>query len=243
MKRTLSLLAISALALGTTLSAATYTITPVMLPNYTNPAHPYLEPIYTYQGAVLTPQSILINTATTGVISYDHTIDPIVEAPFNLNGGAAYYNMNLTLPEVISPGDNIIIDFTQLTGSNLGEKLSSGAYVALNENESVPANYIWVKFNDVNAFNEVYAESPVTITGLFANNRKAEGYVVDYACASDDPDRPTTQGGLVFFNEDVAPAVLAAEVLPGSDNVPEPTTATLSLLALAGLAMRRRRSA
>lgn len=34
---------------------------------------------------------------------------------------------------------------------------------------------------------------------------------------------------------------LAEEILPEAQNVPEPPTATLSLLALAGLAARRRK--
>lgn len=183
----------------------------------------------------------MINTATTGRISYAYNTDPIVEAPFDLNGGAAYYNMNLALPDVISPGDSIIIDFTRLSGYDLGTYLTAGSSVvyAPEENvfENVSANYIWVKFNDANAFDEVYAESPVTIIGLFKDGRTAEGYVVNYACDAEDTTRPTTQGGIVFFNESVADKVRALTL------VPEPATATLSLLALAGLAMRRRRCA
>ena len=56
-------------------------------------------------------------------------------------------------------------------------------------------------------------------------------------------------GGLVFFHTSVADAVRLAEVdpatiitpAPSEPVVPEPTTSTLSLLALAGLALRCRR--
>ncbi|MDO5463852.1 MAG: PEP-CTERM sorting domain-containing protein [Akkermansia sp.] len=244
MKKTLSLLALAALSVGATVSAATHTFQPEL--KVIN--NSYYDTLYTTQGAVLTPGATLINTVTTGIVSYDHTVEPKVDSPFDINGGASYSNLNLNLTDVaissISPGDTIILDFNWLksaAGNDIGYYLNSGTTVIYRESPESPeytdvlANYIVVQFNDVNFLNDVYAESPVSIYGLFADGRKAEGYIVSYACDEGDSNRPSPVGGIVFFNESVTDKVHSAEV------VPEPTTATLSLLALAGLVARRRR--
>lgn len=243
MKKTLSLLATCAIAIGATVSAATHTLKPQLNIYVDAYGDERLETLGTYQGTALTPGATLINTVTTGIVSYDYNAVPPVDAPFAVNGGASYSNLNLNLTEAaissISPGDTIILDFNSFknsTGNNLAYYLNSGTTVIYNESgDSMEANYIVVLFNDVNFFNDVYAESPVTIYGLFADDRMAEGYIVSYACDEADSSRPSPAGGIVFFNDSVADKVRSAEI------VPEPATATLSLLALAGLAARRRR--
>ena len=106
----------------------------------------------------------------------------------------------------------------------------------------VDTEYLVIMFRHQNGtgsdFAEWYEKHPVTITGVFTNGTYL-AYVITDTC--DQLDQASTNGGLVFFNASVSPAVQAAEVTPSSGNIPEPTTATLSLLALAGLAARRRR--
>ncbi|MBR3927090.1 MAG: PEP-CTERM sorting domain-containing protein [Akkermansia sp.] len=227
MKKTLSILAVAALAVGTTLSAADVTVRAPMPSQSTK------------EGSVIAQGARLINSSTGGVVVYDIEAQTPVYPPFDITDGRAYggltlkdkYNWDVTLDDVkVTEDQGLVIEFTNLY---FGPSLTEGLY------------YV-VTFSEGNNFAEWYAENPTTITGKFPLSTDAlpqyvtyTGYVVDYSCDQTDP--ATTYGGLVFFDASVADAVLAAEVPASSPSVPEPTTATLSLLALAGLAARRRR--
>ena len=239
MKRTLSILAISAFALGATLSAAETLETTITEMDVMGLGQ---SPV---KGGVLAKGATIINTKTLGVVVYDEneTADTIIKAPFELNSGYRVKNYKVigTLP---TSGDELVLDLADVLDSRntdysvnpappWGSYLESGAMM-----DEKPVAYLVVNFDNVD-FAEWFADSPMTITGLFSGGVRATGYIISATCDSTDSD--STQGGIVFFNKDVAPAVLAAEVTPSSGNIPEPTTATLSLLALAGLAARRRR--
>ncbi len=78
------------------------------------------------------------------------------------------------------------------------------------------------------------ADQSQTVT-LSADGMTSES--VNYAGNMNGGGNGGTNPIVTYFNQDFA--VKTSE--GGSDNIPEPTTATLSLLALAGLAARRRR--
>ena len=189
-------------------------------------------------GEVIAPGATLINTSTGNGVIYNVNDNPVVNPPFDIEKGYIFKGFGLmnskyetvTLGEVtVVEGQGLVIDFsTYYTGGGLGL------------GGPVDSEYTVILFDD-NNFAEWYAANPVTITGKFTNGDYL-GYVITNACDQYDAwgvNAASTNGGLVFFNHSVAPMVLAAEIAL----VPEPTTATLSLLALAGLAMRRRRRA
>lgn len=237
MKKTLSILFVAALAAGASLSAKPLTIK--VIGGSTS--------ILT---GALARGATLYNTSTMGIVVYDEneTTIPPLPAPFDLSEGMGVKNYQLELPESFdSDITELIFDFTDINKYN--PIPDWGSY--LQKNATYPSggltdiDYLVFNFkedyNDASSakFNlvEWYASlnSPIQITGLFKNDVTATGYLVSETCDQSDP--ASTQGGIVFFNEEDKPNVLRAEI------VPEPTTATLSLLALAGLAARRRRGA
>ncbi len=175
---------------------------------------------------------------------YDINANPAVEPPFDIDDGYAYWGFELYSPKeyvivtlediAVSEGDEIVLDFTTWhTGGSAGM------------GGPVDKEYFVIMFRHNtgagNNFATWYEGKDVPITAKFTNGNY-DAYIINSTC--DETDNASTWGGLVFFNNSVKDAVLAAEVEPGeggSPAVPEPTTATLSLLALAGLAMRRRR--
>lgn len=237
MKKSLSVLAVMALAAGATLSAKPLTIK-------------VIGPHESAQIGALARGATLFNTLTKGIVVYDEnetTIPPIL-APFDLGQGMGAPNYQLVLPETVDADvSELIFDFTDINTAmapyilNWGSYLQEGAtyvdggltdidYLVFNfsEDYTKPGS---AKFNLVDWYAEL--NSPIQITGLFKDGVSATGYLVSETCDQTDPS--STQGGLVFFSEDDAPIVQRAEI------VPEPTTTTLSLLALAGLIARRRR--
>lgn len=203
-------------------------------------------------GTVIAAGATLINTETGGKVIYDINDDTPDNPPFDITKGKIYrtydlldkYNGEISLDDVtIGPdGDSLILDFTTY---NLG----AGYYR--------PTGAEYYVFMFTGDFATWYEENPVTITGKFHDGNET-AYVVDYACDMYVDGNPTMRdpgssyGGIVFFDDSVADAVLADEVdpnapvpepepEPSTPTIPEPTTATLSLLALAGLAARRRR--
>lgn len=227
MKKTLSLLAIAALSLGTALNAATLTIKVIGAP----------------QGSTLFSRGAeLYDTYTEGTVSFDENEGKDIKAPFDLNKGHVIRNYQLV--DIPEPSDldleitELVLDFTEINqympipdwGSYLGstdvDYLSFNFKLDYTDPQSA-------KFSLVDWYAEL--NSPIRITGLFENDVKADGFLVTYTCDEAQSPGATPQGGIVFFSEDVIDDVRDSEI------VPEPTTATLSLLALAGLAARRRR--
>lgn len=184
-------------------------------------------------GAALARGATLINTDTGEIIVYDEneTTIPPIEAPFEVGNGIRVKNYTLegTLP---TSGNKLVLDFTALNEtyvSNWGYYLEEGAK-AWNGDEEFEVDYLVFNFDnaDMAAW---YSESPMSVTGKFTGGVEATGYIISETCDADDPD--SSYGGIVFFNRSLQPVLNPA--------VPEPGTATLSLLALTGLLARRRR--
>ncbi len=225
MKKTLTLLAAVALALGASQRVDAKNLYVII--DHTD------SPTY---GDVLAPGATLINTETGNSFSYDVNVDPPVDPPFDYSEGSILKGFTLQTAKfedvviddvTLSEGDDLILDFsTYHTGGGSGLGLPT------------EKDYLVIMFNDSN-FATWYEENPVSITGKFRDGELATAYVVSYACDMYDEsgsslNTASTYGGLVFFSRQTEGLAYAA-------TVPEPTTATLSLLALAGLAARRRR--
>lgn len=226
MKKTFILLAVTAFVLNAT---------PGMAKDIeTRPYVSYLQS--PTLGTTIAQGATLINSTTGHVVVFDINENPPVESPFNIEMGHIYwdfelankYNESIELDDLsLGEDDTLILDFTKQV--NLGGPTE--------------AEYVIIMFRSMTEtgdnFAEWYENNSVSITGRF-NNGDYAAYIIADAC--DMADSGTTYGGLVFFNKSVENAVLLAEAEPTvTISVPEPTTATLSLLALAGLAVRRRR--
>ena len=235
MKKSLSVLAVMALATGATLSAKPLTIKVIGAPE-------------SAQIGALATGATLYNTLTQGIVVFDEnetTIPPIL-APFDLGQGMGAANYQLVLPETVDADvTELIFDFTDINTAMAPYLLNWGSYLQEDATYGDLMDIDYLVFN----FSEDYTKpgsakfnlvdwyaglnSPIQITGLFKDGVSATGYLVSETC--DQTDSSSTQGGIVFFSEDDAPIVRRAEI------VPEPTTTTLGLLALAGLIARRRR--
>lgn len=228
MKKTLSLLALAALAVGASLTTEAKDVVITADPSSSSG---------TAYGSLATGAT-LIDTATGGIIIYDESDDiNVIEAPFNINEGSAATSLTVDLNDVaIQEGDRLVIDFT---GIGYGYQ-NWGLYLQRNYVGSNGENYDYLRIN-IQGFADWYQEKgPFEMVGRFkisSDNSYIEttAFYIAEACDFNDVGDPTSQGSLLFFSEDVIDDVRNSEV------VPEPTTATLSLLALAGLAARRRR--
>jgi len=207
--------------------------------------NPYTEQINSPTlGNTIGLSATLINSVTGGQVWYDLRTNPAVDPPFDADKGHIYwgfelankYNEPIELDDLsatatdsavaITSEDTLVIDFSTM---NLGGPTEAEYVVVMFRHNDGEGDY----------FSTWYEENSVGITGKF-NNGNYDAYVIKETC--DMEQTASTYGGLVFFNNSVAPRVRLAEVPAGGEPaVPEPTTATLSLLALAGLAARRRR--
>ncbi|MBQ8480493.1 MAG: PEP-CTERM sorting domain-containing protein [Akkermansia sp.] len=230
MKKTLSLLAAAALVLS---AAPGMAETIELLPNFSFQS--------VIKGATIAPGATLINTTTGGMVIYDiNTTDLKIEPPFNTSDGTVYWGVEIYDPKksavvslkdvAVSEGDEIVLNFTTWYsggGAGMGGPVDKEYFVIMFRSMT----------GEGDNFSTWYDEGgkDIPITARFLNGTY-EAYIIDETCDQADP--ASTWGGLVFFRaNDVAPKVRDAEVFP----VPEPTTTTLSLLAFAGLVMRRRR--
>ncbi len=243
MKKTLSILAVAALTLSTASSYAKE----VVLKPYAD----YVES--PTEQEVLAPAATLVNTESGMVVVYDLNDASVTnDTPFAYDKGTIYWGIELanvyreaiTLDAVsedatdsvvrVKDGDVLVLDFT--------DTLKWGGPTS--------AQYTVIMFRSrtefANDFAEWYSQNGITIVGRF-NDGDYIAYAIDDTCDYPSNGAASTYGGLVFFNESVAPYVQAREIdpndIPSTPSIPEPTTATLSLLALAGLAARRRRKA
>ena len=246
MKKTLSLLSVVALMLSATSSYAKEIIL--------RPSVEYIEsPVVS---EVIAPGATLVNTLTNNVVVYNLNANPQVDPPFDITQGMIIWGIDLnnkfnepiTLGDVsqtatdsavkVTAGDTLVLDF-----SSVSANMTLGG--------PTEAEYMVLMFHDQtsfgNDFAEWYSTNEVSIIARFTNGDYT-AYTIDDTCDLLGSGTSSTYGGLVFFNESVADAVRLAEVdpatippTPSSHSIPEPTTATLSLLALAGLAARRRR--
>lgn len=228
MKKTLSLLALAALAVGAPLTTEAKDV--VITADPSSPSGTAYSSLAT--GATL------IDTATGGIIIYDESDDKdVIEAPFNLHEGIAATSLTVNLNDVaIQERDRLVIDFTRI---GYGSQ-NWGLYLQPNYVGSNGENYDYLRIN-IKGFADWYqAYGPIEMAGRFkisSDNSYIEttAFYIAEACDDNDVGNPTSQGSLLFFSEDVIDDVRSSEVIP------EPTTATLSLLALADLAARRRR--
>lgn len=148
-----------------------------------------------------------------------------------------------------------------ITGTNsfgfVSRPRYSGVYVALGVSLEETASAITLTFtNDKKTGYSLWSYDATTkiATELFATTDLATAGTVEatYNAANVNPStlfvvwtaNPITaaeSGGQTITISDIALNYTAAPAAPVSPVVPEPATATLSLLALAGLAVRRRR--
>ncbi len=239
MKKTLSILAVAALALGVTTSYADEE-------DVTLKAQCVGSLVTTF---AIAPGATLIDTHESGkVVKYSVNDNTAPYPPFNPENGASYWEVNLydknnnpiTLETAsdlkIGENGSLIIDFTATQYLGFPDSVD---YMVFMFRGKTADGYR-------NDFADWYKTNRISITGKFSNG-EYDAFVIDETCDLSQSGFASTFGGLVFFSKDVLANVRSVEVDPSpsdptpSPSVPEPTTATLSLLALAGLAARRRR--
>ncbi|MBQ2379054.1 MAG: hypothetical protein II295_01530 [Akkermansia sp.] len=244
MKTSLSLLTIAALMIGTA-SGATEDNTTSIRVSAEFPLDSegrYEIPSLSY-GAGIAPSATLVNTQTGGFFTYDEgdEID-VIKAPFEINEGLAFTTLTLNLSDVeLSDANKLVIDFTTVAGKyqpQLWGLFLNAGYTADYTGDWVndDVDYLIITISGIDFASWYQENGPVEIVGRFSTGGspfEATAYVITDACDT------SSYGGLVFFSEDVTPSITTTTLAYRS--IPEPATATLSLLTLAGLATRRRR--
>lgn len=240
MKKTLSILAVAALGVGAAMTTAAKDV--VIEADRSN------NTTGTAYGSLATGAT-LVDTATGGIIIYDESDDiDVIEAPFQVTEGVATSVLTVNLADVaIQEGDRLVIDFTSVGyGSQSWGLYLTRGYEGYDYMTGAPINYDYLMVGIAGFADWYQANGPIEMVGRFRTSSdgsyiEATAFYIAEACDYNTAGDPTSQGRLLFFSEDVIEDVRNAEVPPSSPAVPEPTTATLSLLALAGLAARRRR--
>lgn len=239
MKKTLSLLALAALAVGASMGEEVEKVITVYPQFPQNDKTGYEVPSAQF-GSKIAPEATLVDSKTGGVVKYDEADNvDIIKAPFDINDGIGYTTLTLDLSDmVLGEANKLVLDFTTVAGKyqlqTWGIYLSAG-YTNDFTNDGIAddVDYLFVNIKGID-FGKWYEENrPVEVIGRFSSGYgsvfETTAFIVTEACDTE------SQGGIAFFSEDVIDKVRSSEVIP------EPTTATLSLLALAGLAARRRR--
>ena len=156
------------------------------------------------------------NLTVNGTVNTNNTLSytsGTIDANLNVKTGTALtLNGTVDMVGILTLGDSLTLAGSKLTDI-LG--LTEGGKVEL--------------FSGVTSL--TLGDQTYTAGSLTEDNRLAFGEVFSYAAPMSNP---TT--GELYLGFDANGVVFA-----GMSNIPEPTTATLSLLALAGLAARRRR--
>lgn len=250
MKKTLSLLALTALTVGTSMGAdedKTITVRP-KFPYNTSTGYEIPSSQY---GSTIAPGATLIDTSTGGVVTYDEADDvDVIEAPFNISEGIAFTTLTLDLSDIVLDDVNkLIIDFTDLAGTYQPQTWAmylQAGHTGDYDQDTTPDNvdYLFIKIEGFDFATWYQKNSPVEIIGRFideieyypgTSGIKSWTTIESTAFVITDACDVSSEGGIAFFSEDVIDDVRNTEVIP------EPTTTTLSLLALAGLVARRRR--
>lgn len=240
MKKTLSILALAALAVGISMGEEVEKVITVY-PEFPLDSEGRYEVPSNQYGAKIAPGATLVDSSTGGVVTYDEADEiDVIKAPFDIDEGLAYTTLTLDLSDlVLGEATKLILDFTTVSGKyqpqNWGLYLQAGyTFDYIEEtvgNEDI--DYLFISIKGVD-FGQWYEENrPVEVIGRFSAGTgsifETTAFVITEACDA------SSEGGITFFSEDVIDDVKDSEVIP------EPTTATLSLLALAGLVARRRR--
>lgn len=174
MKKTLSLLAVAALAL----SAASASAKEVTV----NPYGTIQSPV---MGRTLGLSATLINSSTGGQVWYDLGTNPAVDPPFDIDKGHIYWalnladsdnNPNLDLDSLeLAEDDSLLLNFTKNMNQLSGP---------------VDAEYVVIMFRRNTGYGDYfstwYEENSVNITGRF-NNGDYTAYVISESCDMDPP--------------------------------------------------------
>ncbi len=185
------------------------------------------------------------------------TEDTTITAPANLYAGAFDFSFTLTANTVVSGDYDLLLAYYQVNGGNYtvnAFKLSSDGVLTLERGKDLTLSDDALTSDSTMSTNKTSTFAAIDGSGAYTLSAPGT-YTVDYlggtngSAAADlyldgvkvasftggNHNMNGAQAGGLTLNVKVNGDYVAAPA------VPEPTTATLSLLALAGLAARRRR--
>ncbi len=201
------------------------------------------ELLYTWDSVTTTHQSVELYDLTTRVTDYDLTYSSAWRLEFTLTFPTDTADVKGDYPILMTFGadqDNCFTLWAHLVenGYDLGfggkgnftheSVTSNGTY---NINNTQPLTYTIISSGTKTPTLELYIDG----TKISSTTYNATGEVIDSTLAT------ITFGAQKGTSDDRIAATFTDVKLYKLQAVPEPTTATLSLLALAGLAARRRR--